>query len=747
MNDPVRLPASAEAAGFTEWTLQPGPSVQPAGAGVWAAADDSPFFLIASPSGAPAAGVYAFRMAFPPDTPALAMRLSLDRGQGYAPLPDFLVPAAQGEGVIAIPGETVSIRLQPAAQVGRFALAGVSLRRMNLVETVVHIVRSKGPRRRAMKALLTRGAIAAIGILEAPANLPDAVDYADWIAANEPPAADEAPKIRAHIASLRHRPLISVATPAFNSSPAHLKAAIESVRGQVYENWELCIVDDASPSPEVWALIEEAARADPRIKAQRLEANAGIAGATNAALAMATGEWVAFLDHDDLIRPDALALVADAVVRNPHARIVYTDEDKIDDTGRRHDPYMKGGWNRELFYSQNLLNHLTVVRRDVLQAAGPLRPEFDGSQDYDLMLRCLEQVGDDAIIHLPFVCYHWRFAARAASFSQTQGERALAAAIRALQEHFVRTGAPADAARASPSLGYTRARWRLDPKPLVSLIIPTRDRKDLLETAIGSIRKKTAYPNYEILVVDNDSRSPATLDYLAALECDGAARIVRAPGPFNFSRINNLAVGSARGAILGFINNDIEALDPDWLGEMVSHFARSDVGAVGAKLFYPDGRIQHAGVVTGIGEVAGHLYKYAPGDAPGPSSHLMLPRETTAATAACLLVRADLFGRIGGFDEAGLAVAFNDVDLCLRIRKAGARIVWTPFARLVHHESVSRGIDTDPAKHARFRRETDHMLATWGEVLRADPCYSPNLTLVDESGGLAAASRARRPWS
>jgi GT2 family glycosyltransferase len=447
------------------------------------------------------------------------------------------------------------------------------------------------------------------------------------------------------------------------------------------------------------------------------------------------------------LRPDALALIADGIVGNPLARIIYTDEDKIDEHGVRSEPYLKGGWNRELFYSQNYINHLTAIRRDLVDVAGPLRSDFDGSQDYDLLLRCLEHVDDKAILHLPFVCYHWRFATQRVNFSHNQGSKALDAAIRALNEHFQRTRHPAVAGRAGPDLNYTRIRRQPKSKPLVSLIIPTRDRKSVLETAIRSIHERTTYPNYEIIIADNDSSEPATLEYLAGLKRAGVARIVPAPGPFNFSRINNIAAAEARGEILGFVNNDVEVRNGDWLDELTGYFATPDIGATGAKLYYPDGRIQHAGVVTGIGGVAGHLFKYFQGDAHGPFCQLRLPRETTCVTAACLLVRRELFRKVGGFDEKNLAVAFNDIDLCLKLRRLGARIVWTPFAELTHFESVSRGADTDPVKQERFQREVRHMLTAWGkDILADDPYYSPNLTLTHENGAFAEPPRVKRPW-
>jgi O-antigen biosynthesis protein len=734
---------------FQSWFLSPGPNLLFLGSGRWQAEGSDPQFRLVPPDGRLAPGPHEIRIISSSESPLpLSPRLYFDVGSGFheaeaVQLPSFLAEHSQ---IILLPAGVKAVRLDPVAQAGAFVLDQVLLRRIGTIEGV-ETIRKLAGRKRALSSLL-RGRVGETLAADAAARLaPGGIDYATWLARHEPPRARQEARIRSHLAALPRLPRLSIVTPAYNSNPDWLRQAIASVRGQAYPDWELCIVDDASPNADVWTVLQAAASEDPRIKVQRLDQNGGISVATNAAIALATGEWVAFMDHDDTIRHDALALFADAIVRNPGARILYTDEDKIDEAGRRSDPYMKGGWNRELFYGQNYLNHFTCIRRDILDAAGPLRPDFDGSQDYDLLLRCIERVDDDAILHLPFVCYHWRFASERVNFSMTQGERAFDAGVRALNEHFARTGQPATAERARPDLPYARAKWRLEQKPKISLIIPTRDRRAILETAITSIREKTTYPDYEILVVDNDSRDKATLDYLRDLERRGDARIIQAPGEFNFSRINNIAADQAAGDILGFVNNDIEVRNAEWLDEMASHFARADVGAVGAKLLYPDGRIQHAGVVTGIGGVAGHLYKLFPGDAPGPFSLLQLPRETTCATAACLLVRASIFREVGMFDARNLAVAFNDIDLCLRIRKAGHRIIWTPFAELTHFESVSRGADTDPEKQLRFQGEVHAMWRLWEKgILESDPCYSPNLTLVEENGALATPPRVRRPW-
>lgn len=733
------------------WILHPSPSVRFLGSGVWLAQDNDPQFEIFPSDGPLQPGTYEITISTGDgaDLP-LRPRLYFDLGDGYSEAHATQLPTIVNSDtfLIHVPPQTRRVRFDPLAEAGRFVLHDISAHRIGILEAGNWMRRQPKSWREARAALLSGTAVQTTKVAGDAVNITVAAsDYQSWLRRYEPAVATSSERIREHLAKLPNLPKISIVMPVYNSRPVWLRDAIACVRNQVYPNWELCIVDDCSPDPDTFRLLAELSRNDARIKIKRLNFNSGISAATNEALALASGDWIAFMDHDDVLRGDALALVADGISNNPSARIIYTDEDKIDEHGHRSEPYLKGGWNRELFYAQNFLNHFTVIRRDVIDEAGPLRPEFDGSQDYDLLLRCIEVAGESAILHLPFVCYHWRFASQRVNFSMTQGGRAFDAAIRALNEHFVRMKMPAVAQRVQSNVGYARAKWLPEAKPMVSLIIPTRDRGAMLETAVRSIVEKTAYPNYEILIVDNDSQEPATLDYFESLKQAGTARIISAPGQFNFSRINNIAAAEAQGEILGLINNDIEVRNGEWLDEMTSHFALPDVGATGAKLYYPDGRIQHAGVVTGIGGVAGHLFKCAAGDAPGPFSLLRLPRETSCATAACLLVRADLFRKIGGLDETNLAVAFNDIDLCLKIRNAGARIVWTPFAELTHHESVSRGVDTAPERQQRFQSEVRHMLSTWGEpALADDPYYSPNLTLSVEDGSLALPPRVKRPW-
>jgi GT2 family glycosyltransferase len=531
-------------------------------------------------------------------------------------------------------------------------------------------------------------------------------------------------------------PLFSVVMPVFNPSPIWLEAAIESVLAQTYPRWELCIADDSSTNPEVRALLERFSQQDPRIRVIFREANGHIAAASNTALAEATGDFVALLDHDDELSSHALACVAEAISRNPGVALLYSDEDKIDENGQRYDPYFKCDFNYELFLAQNMISHLGVYRKAVVDAVGGFREGFEGSQDYDLALRVLEHSGAQNIVHIPRVLYHWR--ATPGSTARDSGEKAysVTAARRSVQEHLTRSGRGGLVSPAPMAPMHHRVRYALpDVLPLVSIVIPTRDRADLLSVCLESLFSVTHYPNYEVIVIDNGSSEAATHDLFARLPQD-RARVIRDEAPFNFSRLNNLAANAAQGAVIVLMNNDIQVTTPDWIEEMLSFALQPDIGCVGAKLWYPDRRLQHGGVITGIGGVAGHAHKFLPDGHPGYFNRAVLHQSFSAVTAACLMVRRAVWDQVGGLDES-LTVAFNDVDLCLRIREAGYRNVWTPYAEMIHHESASRGMEDTPERIARFETEIQFMKARWADKLLRDPAYNPNLTLDLEDFGLA----------
>lgn len=561
-------------------------------------------------------------------------------------------------------------------------------------------------------------------------------DYDAWIEQFDYADDHDRSRLARRLAALPSRPLISIVMPVHETPPERLDEAIRSVLDQVDPDWELCIADDASRRPHVRPQLDRWAETDRRIKVVHRSENGHVCHAANSAFALATGGWVAMLDPDDVLAPNALAEVALALAAHSDAALVYSDEDRIDHAGRRFDPHFKPDHSPELLRSMNYFNHLTVCRADLVRAVGGWRPGFEGSQDYDLVLRIVERVAPRQILHIPKVLYHGRAPSGSTALAGAERSYAFGSGLRALQEHLARTAADARALEI-PSLPFFRVRHAIrQPEPLVSLIIPTRDRVDLLRAAIGSILERTTYRTFEIIVIDNNSRQEETFAYFEEIATLDNVRIVPHPHPFNYSAINNEAVRHARGEIIGLINNDVEVITPDWLGEMVSWAQLDRVGCVGAKLYFPDDTIQHAGVILGIGGVAGHSHKHLPRGENGYLARARVLQNLSAVTGACLLVRRSVYEEVGGLDEVRFEVAFNDVDFCLRVRAAGYDNVWTPFAELYHHESPSRGADDTPEKKARFDGEIAAMKQRWAAQLAVDPFYSPNLTTHAEDFGI-----------
>ena len=555
--------------------------------------------------------------------------------------------------------------------------------------------------------------------------------FHEWIAVHDYAPPHEA-SVRQRLETISVKPRFSVLMPTYNTSPKILDEAIASVHGQIYDNWELCIADDCSPGDWVKPILEKWKEKDPRIKVVYRTVNGHIAEATNSAFEIATGEYIALMDHDDVLRPHALAEVALTLAAHPHAQLIYSDEDKIDDEGRRFDPYFKPGWNPQLLLSQNYFNHLTVHTAENIRRVGGWRKAYNGSQYYDINLRIAARLARDEVVHIPKILYHWRATKDSAAFDSRQKNYAIVNAEKALAD-FLETQGIRGSIEEVPGTTWHRVRYALpDDPPLVSLIIPTHNQHKVLRVCIDSIINKTTYPNYEILVVDNNSNEPESLAYFQELEDTGRARVIRYPFPFNYSAINNFAVGQAKGTVVTLVNNDIEVITPDWLTEMVSLALRPGTGCVGAKLYYPNDTIQHAGIVLGIGGVAGHSHKYFERSATGYFGRLKLVQNVSAVTGACLMVRKDIYNEVGGLDEVNLKVAFNDVDFCLKVMEAGYSNAFTPFAELYHHESLSRGTEDNPEKRARFEGEVLHMLGRWGPILSHDPHYSPHLTLRHE---------------
>jgi GT2 family glycosyltransferase len=525
------------------------------------------------------------------------------------------------------------------------------------------------------------------------------------------------------VESFAYAPIISIVMPVDNTDPIWLRKAIESVRTQIYPCWELCLVNDASTKPHVQALLDEYSTFDQRIKVKHLLRNEGIVGASSHGLGLVTGEFVGLLGHDDELVPEALFEVAKRLNEDPYVDFLYSDEDKLDPDGRRVEPFFKPDWSPDLLLSLNYIAHFSVSRKSLLAEIGGFRTGFDENQHYDLVLRFTEKT--DKIAHIPKILYHCRMVAGSSTASADAKLYAHDAAKRVLDEALRRRGFDGWIDSILPQ-SYT-VRYRLSGTPVVSIIIPSRDRWQLLRQCLHSVEEKTAYERYEIIVLDNDSSEPDTLQYLETIASKW--HVYRCPGPFNFSALNNLGASQASGAYLLFLNNDTQVIRPDWLTAMLEQAQRPEVGAVGAKLLYPNGRIQHAGMVLGVCGVAGHAFKYAAGNAPMYFGLSDVVRNVSAVTGACLMLSKKRFDEVGGFDER-LKVALNDVDLCLRLRQAGYLIVYTPLALLYHHESASR-------KRLHPVEDEELFWKLWGDVIsQGDPYYSPNLTLTREDWSL-----------
>ena len=579
--------------------------------------------------------------------------------------------------------------------------------------------------------------------------------YAEWIAHNDPHTPADFAAIRGHIALFEIKPLISVVMPTYNTGETILRESITSVIDQLYRNWELCIADDASTNPRTWQVLEEFAAADSRIKIVRRQENGHNCHASNSALALATGDFVALMDHDDRLPVHALYEVAAEINAYPDVDLIFSDEDKFDDAGVRSNPYFKAGWDPELILSQNFVSHLGVYRRSILTEIGGFRPGFEGSQDYDLTLRFSERTTAARIRHIPTVLYHWRQGGEARSFSESQLRKCAEAAQRAVSEHLERIGVKGASVTVRDDMpGWIKVERPVPVElPWVSVIIPTRDRADLLTVCLEGLLHKTDYDHLEILIVNNGSVEHATFALFERMADDARVKLINIDAPFNYSLLNNRAASAATGEILLFLNNDIEVIERGWLKAMVAQAIRPEVGAVGARLLYGNGRVQHAGVIVGAGfsptgkrGVANHILQGSKRENPGYFGVLFLAHEVSAVTGACLAVRRSVFEEVGGLDEEALTIAFSDIDLCLKIRDCGYKNIWTPLAELYHRESASRGRDTNSKKLVRFEDETATMFARWGEVLTSDPYYNPNLSLFRAHYQITKHSRRRMPW-
>lgn len=537
-------------------------------------------------------------------------------------------------------------------------------------------------------------------------------------------------KLAADIGKWPSRPLISVIMPSYNIDSKWMSQAIESVRNQIYPHWELCISHDAKTFSEARPLLERYAAQDPRIYVTFRSENGPISVNSNAALALANGDYIALLDANDLLSEDALYWVAREIAMHPEVDLLFSDEDRIDYKGKRSSPYFKSAWNRALMLSQNAFSHLGVYRRSIVEEIGGFRKGYEGSQDYDLVLRCVERTTVDRIRHIPRVLYHWRTLTSSTTTKASVKTCAWEAGRMAIVHHLQRQRIHA---RVKPAL---EQHYQIEydvpaPEPLVSIIVPTTLTNATIAKCLGSVLTKSRYENFETLILAhrNNVRAARSAPEFAKILAHPRVRIVEyEESPFNFSRISNFGVRSAHGSLLCFLNDDVEVITASWLERLVARTILDGVGATGPLLYFPSTAIQHAGVILGVGGVADHAFKRQRRGYRGYFCRAALEQDYSCVTAACMVVKRETFEAVGGFDES-LPVAFNDVDLCIRIRQTGARIVWTPSVEMYHHESLSLGQPDSPARRDQFMQDVRVMRERWKQVLEADPCYNPNLSL------------------
>lgn len=552
-------------------------------------------------------------------------------------------------------------------------------------------------------------------------------DYKKWVSRYDTLTDETRTIMRNRVETFIQKPLISVVMPTYNSNSEWLNAAVDSVRKQIYSNWELCIADDASSDKTTRPILDRYARDDKRIKVVMRAQNGHISAASNSALELASGERVVLLDHDDLLSEHALFWVVEAINQNPDASLIYSDEDRIDEGGRRYAPYFKCNWNEDLFYSHNMISHLGVYRTDILKSIGGFRIGMEGAQDHDLALRYIENIDPKNIHHIPRVLYHWREHSGSTARSANAKPYALLAGVSALNEHFQRQRTCATAELTA--YGY-RVHYALpENSPKVSLIIQTSNELQLVRQCVESILQKTIYSNYEIIMVHNVPGDGAAFQGLADLLANPRVKLVCDARQVNYAVLNNNAVKLAQGEIVGLLNCNLKVISAEWLNEMVSIALQPKAGAVGAKLLYPNDTLQHGGMILGVGGCVGYAHNHIARDRAGYAGRAVLMQGFSAVTTACLVIRKELYERVCGLNEKDLPVSFNDVDFCLRVQQAGYRNVWTPYAELYHYESATRGAEDTPEKRDHLAADLQYMKQRWGDLLMNDPAYSPNLTL------------------
>lgn len=686
------------------------------------------------------------RLTFHYNSPEhIPLKLYWDSGKGFSEEQSFIFSEIpQGEGVhttyLFIPPNSKRLRLDPGEKEIDFVFEELKVKKTTkyniALSSLKKYLSQKGLKMgkevliKSYRVWKNEGAkslwlrIKQQSGINADGNAID--DYNVWIMRNSL-TANRISEIKKQISQFKYKPLISVVVPVYNVEETWLRKCIDSVIDQLYPNWELCIADDSSTKPHIKMVLEEYRNKDQRIKVVYRQENGHISRTSNSGIALAKGEFIALLDHDDELTKDALYENVLLLNSFPDADIIYSDEDKISPNGDRHSPFFKPDWSPDLLMSQMYTCHLTLYRKTLIDKVGGFRVGFEGSQDFDLMLRVSELT--DRIYHIPKILYHWRAIPSSTASSSGSKNYTHMAGLRALEETITRRKLSAKVESVENYNNVYLVRYMPQGQPKISIIIPNRNLADTLNSCLKSIFEKTVYSNYEVIVIDNGSNEGSVFEVYEQwkLKEPTRFRMYSLDIPFNYSRLNNFGVTKASGKLLLFLNNDVEVISEDWLDEMAGQAIRPEVGAVGACLYYPDGTIQHAGVVLGVGGIAGHGHSHFPAEHPGYFCRLKVVSNYTAVTAACLMIRKEIFEEVNGLEEE-LQVAFNDVDFCLKVWQAGYNNVWLPHVKLYHFESKSRGYEDTPEKQKRFLGEVEWMKQRWLELLENDPCYNPNLT-------------------
>ena len=558
------------------------------------------------------------------------------------------------------------------------------------------------------------------------AGLDNDYDYGEWYDLTKPTEEELENQRNTHFA---YEPLLSVVIPAYKTPERYLREMLDSILAQTYTNWEVCIADGSPRGQSLERILQRYAEKDSRIRFQILGGNRGIAGNTNAALEMARGDYVILADHDDTLPSHAFYEVAKAVNEHPDCDVIYSDEDKLDMDGKAlFDPHFKPDFNGDLLTSVNSICHLFIVKKELLKQVGGFRQEFDGAQDYDFIFRCTEAAM--GIHHIPKVLYHWRCHQDSTASNPESKMYAFEAGSRAIMAHYERMGIRAEKVEKGVDYGIYHTTFRIQGEPLISVIIPNKDHRDDLDVCVRSLLERSSYRNLEFIVVENNSTEPATFAYYEKMQAEHPNfHVVTWEKGFNYSAINNFGASFAKGEYLLLLNNDTELIEPDSIKEMLGFCQREDVGIAGARLLYGDDTIQHAGVVIGFGGIAGHTFIGLHKAENSYFHRAMCAQDYSAVTAACLMTKKSVFEAVGGLSEE-LAVAFNDIDYCMKVRALGKLVVYAPYACLYHYESKSRGLEDTPQKVERFNREVAIFIKKWPDIIReGDPYYNPNLTL------------------